>query len=1048
MKDILGTRYYQKNVPSLTTLSLLMPTIRDHKIPVSVGIAIILIAIVDLLMTRQLLPYNTNFETLMFILSVTIGYGLGSWILLGYAKRVSKEVRTRSRFVNLMHWSVVVVQFTLLGILSFMLLFNINTGFLSSSIFAISSSLASIIMGAISFKFFSWYKVGNNKNFIVLFYGIAALTLALSIAEDAGTKLLMVNIVQEKSPLLNPTESSFLYKPSEKYNGQLIYREVKGHTITLSIIPNSALQYYNYLNSIVLPVGFMFRWVASTMLLRNVYQRVAKLPLSFWIVLSLPLVLYLVGKIPGFISGESLSGVDEPYRFYFRILFRAGTISGNILFGLAFFMVARSLISSKLKDYLIIAAIGDVIAGISLSTSALQPTYGVAAHSLVLLSSYLFTLGLYSSAISVGQDIKLRQSIKKSAIEESKLLVSIGSAQMKQEIEKKVLGTAQIEKQKLEHQTGVQPSFTEHDMKQYLSVVLKQIKVLQNIDDIVKRGKSILENSTKFMLCSKSDGLRLAYENYFDTYQKTVNKNNDRDHKGLRIVTSITDKDSAELAKRFLNIGVTIRHVKNIPPIDFAVSDKEMIATIQKTEAGQAIQNLLTTNEPAYIQHFNSIFDELWKDGIDADYRIKDIEQGTDTEGITVIQNPHEVQKLAYDLVKSTKEEALGIFSTANAFHRQEYAGTLGLMKKLVEERDIKVRILRPVDDDAVEFDAEALRTVTSSNKINIRFIEPQLKTKVSILVVDRKYSLVVELKDDTKLTTEEAIGLATYSNSKSTVLSYCSIFESMWKQTDLYQKLNELYEQLKVHDRMQKEFINVAAHELRTPIQPILSLSEIIRTRVDSEEQQLLDVIIRNSKRLQRLTDDILDVSKIESQSLVLNKERFDLNRMILDIIEDFEDQLRKEKKDCTLKLSQENRIGEDEDDTIFLEADKGRITQVISNLLNNALKFTKQGTITITVRTEKQEEGTVDDDDYVLVSVKDSGTGIDPAIMPRLFAKFVTNSQTGTGLGLFISKSIIEAHGGKIWAENNESNNSKGAIFYFTLPIRKHSLKVIDMM
>ena len=117
MKDILGTRYYQKNVPSLTTLNLLMPTIRDHKIPVTVGIAIILIAIVDLLMTRQLLPYNTNFETLMFILTVTIGYGLGSWILLGYAKRVSKEVRTRSRFVNLMHWSVVVAQFSLLGIL-------------------------------------------------------------------------------------------------------------------------------------------------------------------------------------------------------------------------------------------------------------------------------------------------------------------------------------------------------------------------------------------------------------------------------------------------------------------------------------------------------------------------------------------------------------------------------------------------------------------------------------------------------------------------------------------------------------------------------------------------------------------------------------------------------------------------------------------------------------------------------------------------------------------------------------------------------------------
>ena len=166
------------------------------------------------------------------------------------------------------------------------------------------------------------------------------------------------------------------------------------------------------------------------MLLRNVYKKIGTLPISLWIIISLPLVLYLIGKMPGFFSGESLAGIDEAYRYYFGVLFRVGTIAGNILFGLAFFIVAKKLKSSKVRDYLILAGLGDTIVGIALSTSAIEPSFGVAAHSLVLLSTYLFTLGLYSSAITISQEIKLRQSIRDSAIEESKLLVSIGSAQM------------------------------------------------------------------------------------------------------------------------------------------------------------------------------------------------------------------------------------------------------------------------------------------------------------------------------------------------------------------------------------------------------------------------------------------------------------------------------------------------------------------------------------------------------------------------------------------------------------------------------------------
>jgi signal transduction histidine kinase len=273
---------------------------------------------------------------------------------------------------------------------------------------------------------------------------------------------------------------------------------------------------------------------------------------------------------------------------------------------------------------------------------------------------------------------------------------------------------------------------------------------------------------------------------------------------------------------------------------------------------------------------------------------------------------------------------------------------------------------------------------------------------------------LAIELKDDTKQTFIEAIGLATYSNSQSTVLSYVSIFESLWTQTELYQKLKE-------SEEVKDDFVHIAAHELRAPIQPILGLTQIVRWRIkDSHEQQLLDTVLRNAKRLQRLTQDILDISRIESKSLDLKKESFNLSEMILSVIGDSKNQLDKEHKD-NLKLEFEFK------EDIFIEADKSRINQVISNLLSNALKFTKEGTITAAV---------VLKNDKIVVSISDTGPGIDSEILPRLFMKFATKSSTGTGLGLFISKSIIEAHGGKIWGKNN--SDCRGAKFFFSLPTR----------
>jgi signal transduction histidine kinase len=227
---------------------------------------------------------------------------------------------------------------------------------------------------------------------------------------------------------------------------------------------------------------------------------------------------------------------------------------------------------------------------------------------------------------------------------------------------------------------------------------------------------------------------------------------------------------------------------------------------------------------------------------------------------------------------------------------------------------------------------------------------------------------------------------------------------------------LESANEQLKFHDKMQKEFINVAAHELRTPIQPILGLSQIIQSNVmDENLRSQVKVIERNAKRLQGLTNDILDVTRIESHTLKLNKGKFNLNDVITNCIND----VTINNNGKNVKLSYEPR-------DIIVEGDKGRISQAISNILSNATKFTTEGSILI--KSEKH-------DNQVMISVKDTGSGIDPELFPRLFSKFVSKSFSGTGLGLFIAKSIIESHNGKIWAENNI--DGKGAKFSFTLPI-----------
>jgi signal transduction histidine kinase len=266
------------------------------------------------------------------------------------------------------------------------------------------------------------------------------------------------------------------------------------------------------------------------------------------------------------------------------------------------------------------------------------------------------------------------------------------------------------------------------------------------------------------------------------------------------------------------------------------------------------------------------------------------------------------------------------------------------------------------------------------------------------------------------------------------------SIKNYVTKQDQLTSELKELNDRLKYKDRLKDQFVYTSAHELRNPIQPILGLSEFMRCRnADKKDTELFDIIIRNAKRLGGLSEKILDIQKIESRSLMLNKERFNINEMIRNIINE-------------IKLK-ENKIEiifvEPKVDPVIVEADRMRICEVILNLLSNAIKFTKksstadailygQGSNAIMVFTSiKSNQDNINDKsvDEIVISIRDRGTGVDPKIQEELFSIFVAKCGTSSGLGLFISKGIVEAHGGKIWAENNA--DGKGATFSFTLSI-----------
>lgn len=551
--------------------------------------------------------------------------------------------------------------------------------------------------------------------------------------------------------------------------------------------------------------------------------------------------------------------------------------------------------------------------------------------------------------------------------------------------------------------------------------VPRETKIVYNQEEIIKHIIHLSEVSSGLSVVSNHDGVQLPYNTFFELFIKILRKQRRRESEGIRWIMRI-EKDSVNVVKKFLNLGIKIRHVNNLAPINFAVSKHGLITTVEEiNEGGMGIvQNILSSNEGSYIKHFSSMFEQLWKEGIDARYRIKDIEKKVGIAEIEIIRNPIDSIARGWDMVRSARKEINILFSSTNALKRQIEMGVLSLLKKASDRQNISIRMLLPSSENTDEIIEQ---TKSNVPKIDIRTVSTSLETKITILVVDSRECLILELKDDMQVESYYAVGLSTYSISPTIISSYLAVFESFWRQAELIEKMGEV-------EKLQKDFINMAAHELRNPIQPIIGFSELLYSKIDNDEhRRLLDEVILNARRLERLARIMLDVTRIENNSLVLTKEIVDIGKLVRDLVEDYNRKLEENNMHSKDRNTKELVVLLEGIKSINATIDKVRITQVICNILDNAVSFTQEGKIRVILKKEKQDRQS-----FLIINVKDTGRGIDSEISSKLFTKFASKSEMGTGLGLFISKGIVETHGGKIWAENNRD---KGATFSFSLPI-----------
>jgi two-component system, OmpR family, sensor histidine kinase VicK len=559
----------------------------------------------------------------------------------------------------------------------------------------------------------------------------------------------------------------------------------------------------------------------------------------------------------------------------------------------------------------------------------------------------------------------------------------------------------------------------------YSNTDTKKIRILDGIQSTTNAILRLLSKSKLGVdICSNYTVLSLAIVD--EVFQKALSEAKRRGVK-LRCVIEIT-KENIAYCKELMG-RVELRHLDGLKGT-FILNEREYLSISTATLLeGKTIPQIVHTNIEQIVEQQQHIFDTFWNKTISAQEKIGEIEKEVEPFNIDIIRDRKCAESLFTSEIQHARSEVLIAVSSIRYL---EYLTEIGLINsiKQAKSKGVNVMILYSEEKRDGIAAVQVISAITRYAKIKrISGIQG------SILLIDN--SKVLTISEDERVDALVAI----YSDSKSLVKNFGSLLDTLWNETEILKsiirvkdnladtnkQLAEANEQLKIHHKMQEEFINIASHEIKTPTQAILGYSEMSEMEPE-RSKEYLQPILRNARRLQTLTNDILDVTRIESQSLNLNKERVNLDDVISSLLVDYLNQIERERNQKDIKLVYENNDDNKPRD-IFVEADRERLTQVISNLISNAIKFTQEGVIKVSVE--------VKDNRDAVITIKDNGEGIDSEIMPRLFTKFATKSIMGTGLGLFISKSIVDAHGGKIWGENNK--DGRGATFTFSLPLSK---------
>jgi hypothetical protein len=430
-----------------------------------------LITDISLSNISDIISVSTSWGFAAFI-AITIVYAVGQYFILEFLKRI----KMKSPYFNKLTTTVTIVQFVLIAIIVFIILqMFVNSLYYSYMLIwssSISYATASILMAILALMFFSWYR--SNRTLIFLLYGISSTVISIStVSSLVFSSVILLSMPEEIRP-----QSQLGLEEKEVGHGPDI-RKFDLSTTTLGIV--QTLFTTSHIAS------FLLLWGSTALLLHTYSQKLGKV--KFWTIISIPAASFLsifvivTPFVLTFSNNNSSSHAMEDTTFIIIVEVLGYTlpaIISSILFGLPFWIISRTLsYSSILKDYMIISASGLVLFGLATSgnlISASYPPFGLVSISFVGLSSYMILVGIYSSAISISADEKLRRSIRKTATEESKLLDSIGFAQMEQQIRKKIMHVTKVQSDNIMENSDAPTSLSEYEIEQYLDEVLQEIK--------------------------------------------------------------------------------------------------------------------------------------------------------------------------------------------------------------------------------------------------------------------------------------------------------------------------------------------------------------------------------------------------------------------------------------------------------------------------------------------------------------------------------------------------------------------------------------------